>query len=121
VTPAAAPPAAGIPAAEGTEPRGPRAPSPFRSPLAVEPAPAPDAAPAAAADPFLDRLRTLAAQDHLCAGLTAGPDGFEIHSAHKETIAKHLELKPKALDYLLKRHGRPRADRDGIVYHLPLG
>ena len=123
VTPAAAPPAAGIPAAEGTEPRGPRAPSPFRSPLAVEPAPAPDATPATAspADPFLDRLRTLAAQDHLCAGLTAGPDGFEIHSAHKETIAKHLELKPKALDYLLKRHGRPRADRDGIVYHLPLG
>ena len=122
-TPLTVPPQAAVPADDVAAPRGPRAPSPLRSPLAHEPAPAPDAAPGAAVapDPFIDRLRALAAQDRLCPGLTAGPDGFEIHGAHKEAIAKHLDLKPKALDYLLSRRGRPRADRDGTVYHIPLG
>jgi len=114
----------------GPDTRVGRAPSPFRSPMAAEPIshdvtdqPAPRTpAPtlAGGGDPFIDRLQALATQDRLCAGLTVVADGFEIHSAHKEAIAKHLELKPKALDYLLSRRGQPRSSPDGIIFHVPL-
>lgn len=69
-------------------------------------------------DPFIERLRLLAAQGGLCAGLTTVDDGFEIHSAHKMAIAKQLDLKPKALDYLLSRHGQPRNGPEGTVYWI---